>query len=85
MDSSAAIDLARYAVVLTLKLGAPVLMTGLIVALVASILQAATQIQDQTLTLTPKIFAMATALIITAPWMVQSLVEFSREMFTRLP
>ncbi len=85
MDSAVAIDLARYALVMTIKLALPILMTGLIVALVVSILQAATQIQDQTLTLVPKILAMMLAGLITGPWIVQLLVEFGREMFSRLP
>lgn len=85
MDSGQAIDLARQAVMLTLRLGAPILLTALIVALVVSVLQAATQIQDMTLSFIPKIIAVAVAILIFGPWIFEVLIEFSRDMFTALP
>ncbi len=85
MDSGQAIDLARQAVMLTLRLGAPILLTAMIVALVVSVLQAATQIQDMTLSFIPKILAVALAILIFGPWILDVLVEFSRQMFTAGP
>ena len=85
MDTNQAIDLARQAVTLTLVLGAPVLAAVLIVGLVVSVLQAATQIQDQTLSFVPKILAVGLACIIVGPWMLSRLIEFSRQMFGTLP
>ncbi|GAG39897.1 unnamed protein product [marine sediment metagenome] len=79
------VDLGREAVLLTLVLAAPILLTGLIVAAVVGILQAATQVQEQTLSLIPKIAAMLLAVVVTGPWVLTRLVEFSRRMFGTLP
>ncbi|MFB3890494.1 MAG: flagellar biosynthesis protein FliQ [Phycisphaerae bacterium] len=81
MNAPQATDMAREAVMLMLVLGAPVLLTGLIVGLIVSVLQAATQVQDLTLSFVPKIVAMLLAAVITGPWVVERLVEFSRKMF----
>ena len=78
-------DLARQAVVLTLVLAAPVLLTGLIVALVVSVFQAATQVQEHTLSFVPKIVAMLLAVLLLGPWIAGRLVEFSRVMFGTVP
>ncbi len=67
---------------LLVYLSLPVLVTGLIVALVVSMLQAVTQVQDPTLSLVPRILAMLLALALTASWMLSKLVEFGREMFS---
>jgi len=85
MDASEAFDLLRQAVMLLLLLAAPVLLTGLIVALIVSLLQAVTQIQDLTLSFVPKIVAVLVAVAIFAPWILTRLVEFSREMFGEVP
>lgn len=66
---------------LTLIIGAPVLLTGLIVGAVVSVMQAVTQIQEQTLSFVPKIAAMLIAAAIAGPWMLARLVEFAAEMF----
>lgn len=81
MDSSQAIDMVRQALWLTLMLSAPILLTGLTVGLIVSVFQAMTQLQDQTLSLVPKIIAMLLATIITGSWIIQKLVEYSRHMF----
>ncbi len=81
MDTGQAVDIARRAIVLTLIVAAPLLLTVLIVGLVVSILQAATQVQDQTLSFVPKLFAVAIAAAITGPWLISRLIEFGREMF----
>lgn len=81
MTATEAIDLGRQAVMLTLIIGAPVLLTGLIVGAVVSVMQAVTQIQEQTLSFVPKIAAMLIAAAITGPWMLARLVEFAAEMF----
>jgi flagellar biosynthesis protein FliQ len=82
MDADQGIELARRAIMLLIYLSLPVLVTGLIVALVVSILQAVTQVQDQTLSLVPRILVMLLAFALTAPWILSKLVEFGREMFT---
>jgi len=70
---------------LTLIVGAPVLLVGLLVAAVVGVLQAATQVQDQTLGFVPKVLAMVLTGLAVGPWMLARLVEFSREMFGKLP
>jgi len=79
------VELTRQAVMLILILAAPVLLVGLAVGLVVSILQAATQVQESMLSFVPKIVAMLLTLVIVGPWMIARLVEFSTEMFGKLP
>ncbi len=85
MDAETAIDLAREALMMTILLAAPVLGVGLIVALIVSLLQAVTQVQEQTLSFVPKILAMLLTLVILGSWMLTRMVEFSRQMFGPLP
>lgn len=85
MDAYELIDLGRRTVTLILVVGAPVLVTALVVGLVVSVLQAVTQVQEQTLSFVPKILAMLVAIAITGPWMLEKLIEFGREMFGQLP
>lgn len=80
MDFSA-LDLVREALILTLLLSAPILGVGLFVGLVISILQAVTQIQDQTLTFVPKIAAMLVVAIAILGWLSMKLLEFAAAMF----
>lgn len=82
MNPDQAIDLARQAVWMVIVLSLPVLVTGLVVALVVSVLQAVTQVHDPTLSLVPRIIAMLLAIVIVAPWMFSKLVAFGREMFS---
>ena len=84
MDPGEALDLTRQAVLLTLTLGAPILLTALVVALVVSMLQAITQVQEQTLSLVPKIIAVLLSVVVAGPWILSRLVEFSSRMFGSL-
>lgn len=77
----ASLDLVRDALVLTLVLSAPILIVGLLVGLGVSILQAVTQIQDQTLTFVPKIAAMLIVAVFLLGWLSMRLIEFSVAMF----
>ncbi len=85
MDASQAIDLARQAVLLTVVVAAPVLLTALIAAAVVGLLQAATQVQELTLSFVPKMVAILVAALIAGPWMLAKVVEFGKEMFSSLP
>jgi len=85
MNADNAIDLIRRAVMLVVLLALPVLGTGLIVALIVSVLQAVTQVQEQTLSLVPKIIAMLLAVVVFGPWMFARIVDFGREMFLMPP
>ncbi|HSI36851.1 MAG: flagellar biosynthesis protein FliQ [Phycisphaerae bacterium] len=82
MEPGTAVDLVRHALVLALTISAPMLLCGLVVGIVVSLVQAITQIQEQTLTFIPKIAAMVAAAIVLMPWTSQRLLEYAREMFT---
>jgi len=80
-----AIQIAREAMLVTLLLSAPMLGFGLIVGLLVSIFQAVTQINEMTLTFIPKILAVAAALAIFLPWIVNTLVDFTVNLLNQLP
>jgi flagellar biosynthetic protein FliQ len=67
---------------LVLLLSSPVLAVSLVVGLIISIFQATTQINEQTLTFVPKIFAVFITLALVMPWMMTKLVDFTRELLT---
>jgi len=75
-----ATDLIRNALLLVLLVSAPMLLIGLVVGILISLLQAVTQIQEQTLTFIPKIAAMVGAAIILMPWIGQRLTEYTQLM-----
>ena len=82
MSPDQAIDFARQALLLGLLIAGPVLLIGLIVALVVGLLQAATNVTEQSLTFVPKVLAMAIAGVLLLPWMVSRLMDFAAQMFT---
>jgi flagellar biosynthetic protein FliQ len=69
------------AIKITLLLSAPMLLAGLLVGLLVSIFQSVTSINEMTLTFIPKMLAVALALIFSFPWMMQTLVGFTEQMF----
>jgi flagellar biosynthetic protein FliQ len=85
MEVDQAIDLGRQAMFTTLMLGSPILAVGLCVALLMGILQALTQIQDQTISFVPKILAMMVALAVCLPWLISRLVEYSQQLISNIP
>lgn len=76
------LELVRTCLVITLKIAAPILLAGVLIGLIISIIQAVTQIQEQTLTLVPKIFVMIIVALMLMPWIVMRLVEFATEMLS---
>jgi flagellar biosynthetic protein FliQ len=76
VSAAFAVDLIRRAVMLTLMVSAPLLVTAVLVGLVVTLLQAVTQLQEQTLTFLPKVVAMAVVLLLVLPWMLRELVTF---------
>ncbi|GAB4317171.1 MAG: flagellar biosynthesis protein FliQ [Candidatus Zixiibacteriota bacterium] len=79
------LTLGRDAVSMTLMLAAPMLVLGLLVGVTISILQAVTQIQEMTLTFVPKIVAVAVALIVFLPWIIERLVGFTTRLYMSIP
>jgi len=85
VNPAQAVDLGREAILVTLVISSPVLIAGMAVGLGIGLLQALTQIQEQTVAFVPKIIAMALALSLTLPWILTRLVEYSRELITNIP
>jgi flagellar biosynthetic protein FliQ len=85
MNEDIAIHLAVEALVVTLKVSAPFLLAGLLVGLIVSIFQAATQIQEQTLSFIPKIVATGVVGVIAGPWVLDVLVAYAHELFVSIP
>lgn len=81
MNMSEALSILQTAFLVLLKIAGPVLMIALIVGLIVSIIQAATQIQEQTLSFVPKLLAIIAALIITGNFILNSLIEFTQSIF----
>lgn len=79
------ISLARSAVEITLLVSAPLLLTALVVGLLISVFQAATQINEMTLTFIPKLAAVFIALVIAGPWMLALLTDFMRQLILSIP
>jgi flagellar biosynthetic protein FliQ len=85
MTDDTVLELSRQAFLACLKLGGPTLMVALVVGVGISILQAITQVQDATMTFVPKTIAIGLVLLVCGSWMLQSLLAYSGELFTRLP
>lgn len=85
MDLGFAVQLIRSGVFYILIVAAPALITGLVVGLIVSIVQATTSIQEQTLTFVPKIAAILIAIFVMGPWMIRVLVQFARNVFDSIP
>jgi len=79
------IHLAQEALSVTLLVSAPILGLGMLVGIIVSILQATTQIQEQTLTFVPKIVAVMASILIFGHWMLNLITTFTQMLFTQLP
>lgn len=81
MTLSQSLDTLQTAFLVILKVGGPILLIALVIGLVVSILQAATQIQEQTLSFVPKLLAIIFGLIVLGNFMMTSLIEFAEDIF----
>jgi len=79
------VDLARNAIMLALLVAAPMLVVALGVGLVVSVIQAVTQIQEQTLSFVPKLVAVSATFLVALPWILQLLIKYTTELFRSLP
>lgn len=79
------IDIGRQAIETALSVSAPMLIAALVIGLVISIFQAATQVNEQTMTFIPKIVGVFVTLLIFAPWMLQKVSAFLTMIFNQLP
>jgi len=85
MNDQTVIDLGTRAIWVSMQVAAPVLIATLVVGLVVSIFQAATQINEQTLSFIPKILVMTAALVICGPWILQIMTGFTVDLFNGIP
>ena len=85
MDEAIFLGIFQKFLVLILQMCAPILLVTICVGLIISIIQSVTQIQEQTLTFVPKIFAGIIVLIVVMPWMLQVFISSVRELFNYLP
>lgn len=85
MTPELVVELAQKAIKVTLLVSLPILGIGLIVGVVVSILQAATQIQEMTLTFVPKILSMLVGLLLLLPWIMNQVTSFALEILNNLP
>ena len=82
METKDAVDLIRETLVLAMMISGPMLLIGMGVGIVVSLLQAVTQIQEQTLTFVPKIAAMIVAALVLMPWIGQRLLDYAATIFS---
>jgi len=81
MDAGTAVDLCRATLMSAVIIAAPVLLVGMAAGLLVGLMQALTQVQDQTVAFVPKIMAMAAVLVVCLPWLLTRMVEFTRVVF----
>jgi flagellar biosynthesis protein FliQ len=85
MTPETIMSIARHALEVTLMLAMPLLLAALIIGLVVGIFQAATQINESTLSFIPKLVGVALALMVAGPWMLQVITGYTRELFISIP
>jgi len=85
MTPETVITIGQQAIEMTLMLAAPLLLSALVIGLVVSIFQAATQINEMTLSFIPKLLGIFLALILTGSWMVNTMVDYIQRLFGNIP
>ncbi|HEX5364177.1 MAG TPA: flagellar biosynthesis protein FliQ [Gallionella sp.] len=85
MTPETVITIGEQAVEMTLMVSAPLLLTALVIGLVVSIFQAATQINEMTLSFIPKMLGIFVVLIFTGPWMISMLVDYIQRLYGNIP
>ena len=84
MNEIAVLEIGREATYMILKTAGPVMMAGMIVGLAISLFQALTTIQEMTLTFVPKILVILIAIVVFLPFMMTTMIEFTRTLFDRI-
>ena len=85
MNPEMVMAIGRHALEMTLLLAAPLLLVALTTGLIVGAFQAATQINEMTLSFIPKLVAMATMLMLAGPWMLKMLVAYTRDLIQSIP
>ncbi|MDY0110444.1 MAG: flagellar biosynthesis protein FliQ [Candidatus Krumholzibacteria bacterium] len=84
MTAEAVVEIGQQALQTTLLVAGPMLLAGMAVGLVISIIQAATQVNEMTMTFVPKIIAVFLVMVLSLPWAINQLTGFTRSIFERL-
>lgn len=85
MNPASVMDIGRQAMEVLLLVAAPLLLVALVVGLIVSIFQAATQINEATLSFIPKLVSVFATLVIAGPWMLTQMLDYMRHVFTSIP
>jgi len=85
MNQDTVANLASQAMSLSLKVAGPLLLAALVIGLVISVFQAVTQIQEQSLSLIPKLAGVAVVMVLLGPWMLGQLVSYTTALYTAIP
>ncbi len=85
MTPEMVISLVQQALEVTILLSSPLLLTALVTGLIVSVFQAATQINEMTLSFIPKLLAIFLTMVLAGPWMLSLIVDFTRRLITGLP
>lgn len=85
MTPESVMDLAHSMLTVTTMIAAPLLLTALVTGLLVGMLQAATQINEATLSFIPKLLVLVLALFVSGPWILRVLVDFTRDLYTSIP
>ncbi len=85
MDADTVMTVAHDMLWVTLKLAAPILLSVLVIGLLIAMFQAATQINEMTLTFVPKLIAVALVLVVAGHWMLRLLTDYTQELFENIP
>ncbi|MCL4130788.1 UNVERIFIED_CONTAM: hypothetical protein GTU68_010306 [Idotea baltica] len=85
MTPESVLDIGREALYLTMMIAAPLLLSALAVGLMIGVFQAATQIQEMTLSFIPKLIVLVFALLIAGPWMLRLITEFTLRLYSEIP
>ena len=85
MTPESVMTIGQQAMQVTLMVSAPLLLAALVTGLVVSIFQAATQINEMTLSFIPKLVTMFATLVVAGPWMLDTLLDYMRQLFSSLP
>jgi flagellar biosynthetic protein FliQ len=85
MTENNVVSLATQALEVALAVGGPLLLASLVIGLVVSVFQAVTQIQEQSLSLIPKIAGIAVVIVVLGPWMLDRLVTYTTNLYSSIP
>ena len=85
MTPTAVIEIGRHAIEVTLLISAPLFIAALVTGLIVSIFQAATQINESTLSFVPKLIAIFLTLLLAGPWMLTMMTDYIRRLFESIP